>query len=294
MADNTIVESRNEPLIPRYIVSITTFICAGVFMTLALLGPLGIGIIQFRTSQSGIWQTVGQDLADLLLMTPILVIGGILHIMKRDSAKYFLIIPPITLIYTGLTYGIGQEWSNPAYIGNVERYSWLFMTLIIGGIILGISSLSMFTEEDVPEFKTRGLQVYVGIMSIFLLIFAIMWISELVEVLTTGDTSTGSYQNTPTVWWVIRYFDLGITIPLGIISLYLLLTKPKQAYPLILLFFGFFITLGTAVNTMGWVMYLNADPELQPASLIIFSVLAILAYGGLFYLIKSKLPWYNK
>ncbi len=131
-------------------------------------------------------------------------------------------------------------------------------------------------------------------MAIFLLIFAMMWISELVEVITTGDTSTGSYQNTPTVWWVIRYFDLGITIPLGYLALYLLIAKPKQAYPLILLFFGFFITLGTAVNAMGWVMYLNADPELQPASLIIFSILAILAYGGLFYLIKSKLPWFNK
>jgi hypothetical protein len=28
----------------------------------------------------------------------------------------------------------------------------------------------------------------------------------------------------------------------------MLFSKPKKAYPLVLLFFGFFITLGTAVN----------------------------------------------
>ena len=291
MSDMTDGESESEPLIPRYAVSITAFVCAGALALMALLGPLGTVSIQYRTSQSGIWQTEGGDLVNLLLITPILLIGGVLHVVRRNSSKYFLILPPITLMYTGLSIGIGQEWSNPSYTGNVEDYFWLFMILIIGGLILLVASLSMFTVKDTPMFKPRSLRIYVGVMGVFLLIFAAMWTSELSQVVSTGDTSSGSYGDAPTVFWVIRYFDLGITIPLGFLALFLLLTKPERSYSMVLLFFGFFITLGTAVNSMGWVMYINEDPEFQPGSLVIFSVLGILSYAGLFYLVKDKLRW---
>ncbi|MGV9169171.1 MAG: hypothetical protein ACOC38_04430 [Promethearchaeia archaeon] len=273
----------------RYVVSLTAIGCAIIFILIAAIGPLGLGIMQHQSSQSVIWQLMGQDLADLLLITPILLIGGIAHLMKKDWAKYFLILPPITLIYTGLTYGIGQEWNNPAYSGNIEQYFGLLIFLVIGGLILGMSSLSMFDRDDAPTFNKRNLKIYAAVMSVLLLMFAMMWLGEIFEVLSTGGTESGSYENTPNVFWVIRYFDLGLTIPLGFISLYLLLTRPKAAYPVILLFFGFFVTLGTAVNAMGWVMLLKGDPELQLPGLMIFGILGVLSYAGLLYLVKDKL-----
>ena len=121
-----------------------------------------------------------------------------------------------------------------------------------------------------------------------------MWIGEYLEVLTTGDTSTGSYSEAPTIFWVMRYFDLGITIPLGFIGLYLLYTRTKQAYPIMLLFFGFFVTISTAVVGMAIVMLLQSDPNLQPGGLIIFPSLSLLAWAGLFYLIKEKLPFIKR
>jgi hypothetical protein len=276
----------------RYVVSIVAFVCAGIFVFLAVVGPLGLGILQHRTSESGMYQLAGQDLADLLLMTPLLLIGGVLNLMKRDGAKYFLILAPITMIYTGLSYGIGQEWNSATIIGNVESYFMYFLALIIGGLILGMSSLSMFSDDDAPEFKPRGLKVYVALMGIFLLFFTMMWISEINQVIVFGDTTTGSYSSAPTGFWVVRYLDLGISIPLGFISLYFLLTRPKKAYPIILLFFGFFVTLGTAVNTMAVVQLMSGDPELAgsvAAGLVIFPVLGILAWAGFLYLVKDKI-----
>jgi hypothetical protein len=90
----------------------------------------------------------------------------------------------------------------------------------------------------------------------------------------------------------VRFFDLGITIPTGFIALLLLLSKPKRAYPLVLLFFGFFITLGTAVNASAIIEVVNHDPAVTGSGaggLVIFPVLGILAYAGLFYLIRNKL-----
>jgi len=290
MSDKTEGKSESEPLIPRYVVSITAFICAGALALMALLGPLGTGTIQYRTSQSGIWQIEGGDLVNLLLITPILLIGGILHAVRKDSSKYFLILPPITLMYTGLSIGIGQEWSNPSYTGNVEDFFWLYMVLVIGGLILLVAGLSMFTVKDTPVFKPRSLRIYVGVMGVFLLMFAVMWVSELSQVVSTGDTPSGSYGDAPTLFWVIRYFDLGITIPLGFLALFLMLTRPEKSYSMILLFFGFFITLGTAVFTMGVIMTINNDPEAQPGALPLFATLALLSWAGLLYLVKDRLP----
>lgn len=273
----------------RYAVSIVAIVCAIIFIVIAAVGPLGLGIMQHRSSQSVIWQLMGQDLADLLLITPILLLGGIAHLLRKEWSKHLLILSPVTLIYTGLTYGIGQEWNNPAYSGNIERYFGLLVFLVIGGLILGMSSLSMFGPDDAPTFNPRNLKIYAAVMSILLLLFAMMWLGEVFQVLNTGGTESGTCENTPNIFWVIRYFDLGLTIPLGFISLYLLLVRPRTAYPVILLFFGFFVTLGTAVNAMGWVMFLNGDPELQIPGLVIFGILGALSYAGLLYLVKDKL-----
>ena len=42
-------------------------LCALVLIAMAALGPSGTGDIEYRTSQSGLWQVMGQDLADLFV-----------------------------------------------------------------------------------------------------------------------------------------------------------------------------------------------------------------------------------
>jgi len=278
-------------LLPRSVLVVTAFVAASTLAAVSLLGPLWLNVIQHRTSASVASQAAGQDLVDLLLITPILVVGGVLLLLRRDGAKYFLVLSPIALMYTGLSYGLGQEWGNPAYPGNVERFSALFLILIVAGLVLTIGSLSLFRPEDAPPFRTRSLRLYVAAVSLLLLMFAAMWAGELVEVISTGDVSTGAYRETPNVWWVIRYLDLGVTIPVGFLALFLLLSRPSRAYPLVLLFFGFFVTLGSAVTAMAFVMLVRADPTLQPGGLVIFPLLTAMAWAGLLYLVKQKIPW---
>lgn len=282
-------ELAHECLIPWCIIGVTAIICAATLVLIVFLGPNGQEIIQYRTSQSGIWQIAGQDLTNLVLIAPILLVGGILCLTRRAGSKYFLILTPITLMYTGLSIGIGQEWSNSAYSGNVENYWWLFGILIIGGLILLLGSLSMFTEADAPDFKPRALRIYVGLMTIFFLLFAVVWMSQIQQVINTGDLPDGSYKAAPTAFWTIRYLDLGISIPLGFLALSLMLSKPKKAYSILLLFFGFFITIGTAVDMMAVVQVLNGDIEVVKEGLFIFPILTLFSYGGLFYLVKDKI-----
>lgn len=279
------------PLFPWYTVGIAAIVCAIALIALAALGPLGTGSIQYRTSPSGEWQTEGQDLTDVVLIVPLLLIGGALQLMRRESAKYFLVLTPITLMYTGFSVGIGQEWSEPAYSGNVESFFWIFLVLIIGGLFLLIGTLPLFSPRDAPEFDRRGLRIFAGLTALALMMFGLMWMGQIFQITGAGDLPDGSYAAAPTVFWTIRYLDLGISIPLGFMALYLLVSKPQRAYPLVLLFFGFFITTGTAVNVMALVMVLNNDPgvAMLGPSIAIFPALGALSFIGLGYLLRGTL-----
>lgn len=283
---------KNDFLIPSLAIGVVAIICAVALVAIAVMGPAMLGVIHYKTSQSGIWQTQAFDVTDLVLLAPLLFIGGVLELMKKNYAKFFLVLTPITLMYVGLVYGVGNEWGSATYSGNSEAYSGLFLTLIIGGVILLIGSLSKFTLADAPEFKVKRLRLYVAVMALFLVLFAGMWGSQLLQVISTGNTSTGDYVAAPTAWWLTRFLDLGFTIPIGFLALLLFLSKPKKAYSLILLFFGFFITLATSVNAIAVVEVVNKDPAVSGSGageLVIFPVLGILAYAGFFYLIKDKL-----
>ncbi len=285
-------ERRREDLLPRGVLVVAAFLGAIVVTLVAVLGPLFLGVIQYRTSQSGIWQGMGVDAVNLLIMVPALVIGGILLLLRRDGAKYFLILTPVTLFSLALEAGAGEEWSR--YPGNVERYAWLFIVEIIVALVLLLGAFPMFTERDAPEFKKRGLRLYVAFVTLLLILFTVMWLGEIVEVATTGNTASGSYASAPVGFWMVRFMDLGISIPLGFLGMYLLLTKPKRAYSLVLLFFGFFVTMGTSVTAMALVMFAHGDPEAQAGGMFIFPLLTIMSWAGLLYLIKDKLPWSRK
>lgn len=278
-----------DPLIPTYVNGMIAIGCAMVLAILAMLGPLGFDIIHYRSSQSAIWQIAGNDLANLVLTIPILLIGGILELRHRPVAKYFLILAPISILYYAISIGLAQEWSAPNITGNVEQYFWLFLVLIIGGLFLLIGMVPRFSERDAPELNIKSLKAFVAMTSLFLVLFAMMWLSQVVQVIQAGDLPDGSYKAAPTLFWTIRYLDLGISIPLGFLSLFLFLTKPKKAYGLLLLFFGFMINTVTAVNAMSAVMFINNDPSADPMMAAIFLVLGAMSYALLYFMVKDKI-----
>lgn len=279
----------DDGLLPRGVIVVAAYAGALVVATLAVLGPLILGVIHYPTSQSAIWQSMGVDAVNLIVMVPVLVIGGTLLLLRRDGAKYFLVLAPVTLFSLALEAGAGEEWSQ--YPGNLEQFAWLYIVEIIVALVLLVGVLPMFSGKDAPAFGRRGLRIYVAFVTLLLVLFTVMWLQELVQVSTTGNTATGSYRNSPAGFWMVRFMDLGVTIPLGFLGMYLLLTKPAKAYALVLLFFGFFVTMGTSVTAMGLVMFLNHDPEAQAGALVIFPMLTIMSWTGLLYLIKDKLPW---
>jgi hypothetical protein len=252
---------------------------------LAVQGPLFLNNIKYKTAEVIYNQLVGQDIVNMFILSPILILGGITLFFRKQISKYLLIVTPLYLIYYVLSYTIGWEWSSTEYTGNSESYTFYFLFILISSLILLLFSISIFPKKVKSSFKKKGLALYSILFSVFLLIFASMWIREVSEVMTTG--SARAYDIAPTAFWLVRIFDLGFTIPLGLISVYLLWVKPDRTFPVQFMFYGFFLTMILAVNAMGFTMFLKNDPTFLLRDLIVFSILALIIFVGFIYVLRN-------
>ena len=196
-----------------------------------------------------------------------------------------MILTPLYLIYYVLSYTIGMEWSSPIYSGNSEKYLFYYLFIMVSALITLLYALSVFPKSFQNSFKKKWLALYSVIFVLFILIFASMWFKEVVSVIQTGTTL--GYNEMPTAFWTIRILDLGFSIPVGLISVYLLWTRPNETYSIQLLFYGFFITMIAAVNSMGIIMYLNNDPTLTVGGMLVFMILALIVFAGFIFVIKN-------
>ena len=273
-------ESFGSPFERLFIAGVA--LAAGLALAyLAIQGPLVRGVIAYKTAPGIMGQLAGQDAVNLALMSPLLLAGAILLLLRKTLAKHLLIATPLFLIYYVLSYTIGWEWGSTAYTGNSERWFFLYLFVLVAALVILLYALAVFPKDVESRFKKGGLAVYSAVFALFLLVFAGMWAKEVREVIATG-TSRG-YDIAPTAFWLVRVFDLGFSIPLGLISVYLLWARPNKAFPVVSLFYGFFFTQIVAVNAMGWAMFLKKDPTFLWRDLAVFHALAlVIAFGYLY------------
>jgi hypothetical protein len=269
----------------RIFVAGISLLAAVMLVFLAIQGPLIRGVTTYKTAAVINNQLAGQDLVNLALLAPLLI-GGTAGLLSRKAwAKDLLIATPLFLIYYVLSYTIGCEWSSPAYTGTSERHTFLFLFILIAALIILLYSLAVFPKNIASHFKKRGLALYSVAFTLFLLVFGGMWAKEILEVIATGTTR--GYDVAPTAFWLVRVFDLGFSMPLGLVSVYLLWARPAKAYPVICLFYGFFFTQIIAVNAMGWAMFIKHDPLFLMRDLVVFTVLALIIAFGFFYVRRN-------
>lgn len=272
----------------RMFVGFLAVATAALLVYLAVQGPLFLGAIRYKTHPLILNQILGQDAVNLILLGPLSLAGGILLWLRRPLAKYLLLATPLYLIYFVLSYTIGWEWSAPAYSGNSEKYFFHFLLILVAALVVMLHSLSAFPKDRVARFNRKGLAAYSVLLVLFLLVFAAMWMKEVFEVMARGTTR--AYDIAPTAFWTVRVFDLGFTIPLGLISVYLLWTRPASSFPVQFMFYGFFTTMVTAVVTMGAIMGLRHDPTFLWRDLIVFLVLGVLVFAGFVYILRGFRP----
>src|SRR5438128_2194806 len=95
----------------------------------AVLGPLGLGLLQYRTSSTTLNQLEGSDAAVLFVVAPAALLTAWLAARRHPAAPPLAAGIGIFAVYTYAQVMVGQEYLRLP--GNVERFFPLLLTVFV-------------------------------------------------------------------------------------------------------------------------------------------------------------------
>jgi hypothetical protein len=225
-----------------------------------ILGPLGLGVIQWRVSPIGLNQTLGIDGALFVLGVPLTLAAAWLWWTGHRLAPPLALGTSLCALYYGVAETIGPDYIR--YAGNNERFFLLFLALIILSWTIAFRAWTALDPAPPapPVWLGRGLAVVVALGG---LAIGLAWLAQLIGIALTGVV-TEAYLDAPSAFWIVRIVDLGFLVPVCLATAVGLWqrhpTAIKAAYGLTA-----FLTLqATAVLAMAGVMAWRHDPTATP------------------------------
>ena len=95
----------------------------------AVLGPVGVGLLVYRTSGTTLNQLRGSDGAALFFVAPLAVATAVLAARRRAVAPLLGVGVGVYALYTYVQVVIGQEYLRLP--GNVERFFPLHLAVVV-------------------------------------------------------------------------------------------------------------------------------------------------------------------
>ena len=151
-----------------------------------LLGPLGLGLLQWRVSSNALNQTYGADAVSLVLVAP----AGVRSSKAVDASHR--LAAPLTLgvalatLYYAVAEVLGADYLR--YSGNNERFFLLFLALITLSWTTAVRAWTALDPQ--PPQPSRRLACAFG--TVLLLAAAAIgcaWLAQLVDLAASGALS---------------------------------------------------------------------------------------------------------
>jgi len=221
----------------------------GLLLVVAgVLGPVGTGLIRFHMSDDALVQYVGGELVTLALALVLLVCAPF-WLSGRRWAPALTAGASAYVIYTFVTVVMGQEYGS--YPGNAESAFLLYSAITACAVLLLLASARVSSAlgplPDPPHRAATVLLVGAGVL------FALVWLAQLAGFYRSGPSD--EYLTATALFWVIKYLDLGIVIPL------LVVTGFAQRHPTP-------VTDSAALTALGFMTWLLAAIVLMAAEMV--------------------------
>lgn len=264
----------------KKIVYTNTIVIAVLALTATLSGLFMKNLYKHDTN-SIISQMMGQDIVTLLLAVPLLLIS--VYLIYKNSMKG-------RLIWMGTLFYLTYTYASMSFLAS---YNQLFL------VYVAIFSISMYTlvgellttqfTDLKSKFKSGKLVKITAAFLIFIaLMLAIMWLKLILDSLITG-TAPAALEGYTTL--VIQALDLGVFVPLAIITAVLLLKNNEWGYILASIFLIKASLIGTAILSMIVFMILNSV-NVDPGQIIVFTTITltgIIVTVGFYKQIKGEI-----
>lgn len=186
-------------------------------------------------------QSEGQDLADLFLVTPALLITSLLAYRQRKAAILVWAGINAYLLYTFLIYCFAVHF-NPLFPVYCLALGLSFFSLI-WFMVSPLQQPAVFSFSGVPR---RFTSIYFIIISV---VFYLLWLSEIVPAILHGNipastTDTGLFTNP------VHVIDLAVVLPGIFIAAVFLWKKQRIGYMLAPAILSFFILMDCTIAAL--------------------------------------------
>jgi hypothetical protein len=230
-------------------------------------------------TKSGAAQEQGNDLVTLVLCVPLFVVST--YYAAKGSLRG-------RLVWTGMVFYFLYVYAMMAFL---SAYNQLFLAYVAAFSLslytFAYSMLTLDVEAVKQSFAGAPTRAAAGFMFLIVVAVSAMWLGMIMPSLISGERPAALETYTTLV---VQALDLGVIVPMSLITGVLLLQKKAWGYALASLIFVKGITLGTAVLSMALFMSLNGVEVVLP-QVIMFVVLVLgaLALAIMFYG-KMKTP----
>jgi hypothetical protein len=230
-------------------------------------------------TKSGAAQEQGNDLVTLVLCVPLFAVST--YYAAKGSLRG-------RLVWTGMVFYFLYTYAMMSFM---TAYNQLFL------VYVAIYSISLYTfgaslvtlDVNLVKQCLAGAPVRAAAAFMFLmgLTLTAMWLGTIVPPLLANETP--ALLETYTTM-VIQAMDLGILVPLGLITGYLLLKRNAWGYALASVFLIKGATYGTAVLAMALFQVLNGIEVFVPFVLVLIALVALAIALNIMFYGKMKAP----
>ena len=243
-----------------------------------VLGPLGLGTVQFHMNRNSIVQYQGSEVG-VLLVTIGLFISAWLWRSNSHLAAAIALGLALFMIYTMVTVVMGQEYQQFPE-GNAEKFFLLYAAITALSAVLALLGLNALFDSSL-QVGPRWMTVTKWTLGVQAGLFAMLWLGQITNVYRNGFTT--ELAETRLLFWLVKYLDLGFMIPATFLTVVLLHYHQPLAGILVLGLSGFITAMLVTIAAMTISSWLHNEPE---------GVL-LLAAGMLVLAIPSALVWWQ-
>ncbi len=244
------------------VLALLLLLLAGGVAALAVLGPLATGRVQYHVTEDVQNQVVGGDLVALVLVAPTCLVAAALTRRGRRAGPVLALAPTSFAMYLTTQLAIGGEFAVVA--GNSEAaFPLLLGVFWLAGAALVVAGRSV-DAAALPQpgrALRRAAATALALVAAFLVLG--LHLPGLADVVN-GSPYDAAYTQSPTVFWVVKWMDLALVVPLLVTAAASGFRRSRWSALLLPAVVGWAALLGSAVAAMAVVMLVNDDPSAGP------------------------------
>ncbi len=190
--------------------AVLSLILGVLLLAATILGPLVRDLVRFHMSSDALVQYVGGEIVTVVVAV-VLVVSVPFWWLGQQWPPTVAAGAAAYVVYTYATVVAGQEYDR--YPGNVEKAFLLYVAITAAAVALLVTSFRCLLAAgnlDGPRLLTGWVLIAIGG------IVALLWLGQLAGFYRAGPTE--EYRTATALFWLIKFLDLGLVIPLAVIT----------------------------------------------------------------------------